>query len=299
MEEYEQTLKSNGQLGTAQTYYDARMSLKRYRSNLNYSDVTVSFLEQYERFMLSKGKSPSTIGIYLRNLRTITNVAITKKLISKDLYPFGSSRKGLYEIPTSRKNKRALDEESIKAILNFIPRSEHEARALAFWQFSFFCNGLNMCDIFNLKYANLQGDYLTLYRSKTIRTRKVQQPIEIYVTPVIRAIIEQYGNPNTGSNTYIFNVYEPGATNESNFLLRKLMIHAINDHMDAISKFLDIKIKATTIVARHSWATLLIHQGIPTAFVSLGLGHASLPSIWASSSKPDLFLMIFCCVAIT
>lgn len=276
MQEYELSLKSNGQVGTAQTYHDAVISLKKFRPKLNFVDVTVAFLTKYEQSMIAKGKSPSTIGIYLRNLRTIMNVARTNKIIPQDMYPFGAARKGLYEIPTSRKNKRALDEGMIKAILNFIPRTESEAKALAFWQFSFFCNGLNMCDIFNLKYSNLQGDCLSLYRSKTVRTRKVQQPIEIYITPVIRAIIDKYGNSDRKSDNYIFDVYKKGDTCERKFQLRKLMIRFINDHMEIIGNELGVKIKTTTYVARHSWATILIHKGVPTAFVSIGLGHASL-----------------------
>lgn len=67
-----------------------------------------------------------------------------------------------------------------------------------------------MCDIFNLKYSNsnLQGDCLSLYRSKTVRTRKVQQPIEIYITPIIRAIIDKYGDRDRKSDNYIFDVYK-------------------------------------------------------------------------------------------
>lgn len=43
-----------------------------------------------------------------------------------------------------------------------------------------------------------------------------------------------------------------------------------------IGKKLNLNIKLTTYVARHSWATLLMREGVPVSYISKGLGHSSL-----------------------
>jgi hypothetical protein len=74
-EDYIEKLKKEKRIGTASSYNDALKSLRTFVPKLTFKDVSVSFLEEYEQFMLNNGKSVTTIGIYLRSLRTIINIA--------------------------------------------------------------------------------------------------------------------------------------------------------------------------------------------------------------------------------
>lgn len=269
-------LHEEQRIGTARSYTTTMHSLMKYKAKLCFNDITVEFLRGYERYMLHSNKSLTTIGIHLRTLRAIVNEAIVNKIIPADMYPFGLERKKKYEIPTSRNIKKALDIKSLRAIIDYEPTSENEAKAKDFWLFSFYCNGLNMKDIFKLKYCDIQGDFLYVNRQKTMRTKKEAEQIEIYITKPIAAIINRWGNSDKSPTEYVFDIYKKDADTEQNYDLGNLFIHVINRHMVNIGKKLNLNIKLTTYVARHSWATLLMREGVPVSYISKGLGHSSL-----------------------
>lgn len=58
-------------------------------AHLSFNDITLDWLKSYERHMIKKGNSPSTVGMYLRGLRVAFNKAIKDGLVAPDQYPFG------------------------------------------------------------------------------------------------------------------------------------------------------------------------------------------------------------------
>src|SRR5690606_684857 len=87
-------------ISTAKSYETALNALMKFHNkpNLNLYDVTVSWLDQFEKYYVEDEKrSLTTVGIYTKTLRTIFNDAIEDKAISIDVYPFGSRK---YKIPT-------------------------------------------------------------------------------------------------------------------------------------------------------------------------------------------------------
>lgn len=65
-----------GRVSSAMYYHCSYVSLKKFRGNVRFQDVTVSFLHEYENWLKQKNISKTTIGMYLRPLRTIFNEAI-------------------------------------------------------------------------------------------------------------------------------------------------------------------------------------------------------------------------------
>ncbi len=268
-------LKEEGRIGTEKSYEAASKSLRQFMSKLNFTDITVPFLEAYERDMLKQGKSVTTIGIYLRSLRTIVNIARSEKVINEEQYPFGLKSRKKYEIPRANNIKKALDESALSKILTCECVNDDEAWARDMWLFSFYCNGMNMADIFHLKYRNIKGEFLYFVRQKTIRTKKVQEPIEIYLSEPIREIIEKWGTFDKSADNYVFGVFNNRMTAEEIYRIRLNTIRSINHYMKNIGERLKIEVPTTTYVARHSWATTLLRKGISTAYISKGFGHAS------------------------
>jgi hypothetical protein len=60
---------------------------------------------------ISTHASSNTVGIYLRQLRTVYNDAIGQGIVNRDLYPF--TQKG-FVIPLGRNEKKALTKEEVK-----------------------------------------------------------------------------------------------------------------------------------------------------------------------------------------
>ena len=81
-------LRGNDQVSTAGSYQTTINSMNLYKKNLQIRDVTPAFLHAYEKHLIKEGKSLSTVGIYMRNLRAILNEAIRENVISLDSYPF-------------------------------------------------------------------------------------------------------------------------------------------------------------------------------------------------------------------
>ena len=113
-EKYINELREEERIGTAVSYECAKGSIDRFKKDLKFADINLAFLKKYESWMLSNNKSRTTVGIYLRSLRTIFN----RQSIDKSLYPFGVG-KGKYSIPTGRNIKKALTLNEISKIFDY------------------------------------------------------------------------------------------------------------------------------------------------------------------------------------
>ena len=128
-------LREEGRIGTEKSYEAALKSLRQFMPKLNFADITVPFLESYERYMLKEDKSVTTVGIYLRSLRTIVNIARSDKVVSEEQYPFGLKSRKKYEIPRANNIKKALDEGALTKVLTCECQNDEEAWARDMWLF--------------------------------------------------------------------------------------------------------------------------------------------------------------------
>ncbi len=276
---YAKELRDSGRIGTAVSYECAQRSLSSFSPETRFSDITPSFLTRYEEWMISNGNSITTIGIYLRSLRTLFNNAISQKEILPALYPFRRSvhEKGKYQIPQSNNIKKALSIGDIEKIFNYQaePNSMTE-RAKDYWIFMYLCNGINVKDMSLLKYENIKNDVIEFVRAKTSRTKRKIEPIRVPLTEDLSNIITKWGNKNVNGSQYIFPILTSGLTPERERQLIQQLTHVLNCHMKTIVKDLGISGTATTYAARHSFATILKRNGVSTEFISEALGHSSL-----------------------
>jgi hypothetical protein len=94
--EYAIELRKEGRIGTAFSYECTKSSFDKFLPAATFIDITPKVLRDYELQMVQKGRSITTVGIYLRSLRSIFNIAIANGDLKKDYYPFGSIKKGKY-----------------------------------------------------------------------------------------------------------------------------------------------------------------------------------------------------------
>jgi integrase/recombinase XerD len=259
-------------IGTALAYKDSYNSIQQFKGNLLFAEVTVSVLHQYEQWMLKKGRSRTTIGIKLRNLRAVFNEAISQGLIKKEkCYPFGRRK---YQIPTSKKVKKAIDQEMIGRLYYYDPSSPLLQKAKAFWLFCYFGNGMNPKDVVYLKWKNIQGEYFVFTRAKTERTTRTDpRPITVYITEDMQAIMEKYGTTDKHPESYVFPVMRDDLNPLKQYERVPVFTKFINDGMKAICEELGIDKSITTIVSRHTFSTQLKRAGVSTEFIQEALGH--------------------------
>ena len=277
--EYIKDLEIQERIGTSEGYFSSLLSLLSFRKELRLEDITVRFLYEYERWMLNKECSLTTIGIYLRPLRAIINMRPNKKLFTEETYPFGKSK---YVIPTGVNIKKALEPWELKLLYDYRPETDHadiknELFARAMWFFGFFANGINTKDVAYLKYKNIDEEgFLVITREKTkFTTRSKPQTLIIPINEDMKLTIEEWGNPDISPDNYIFPVLTHGLSAHRRYELVQGFTSVINDWMKKIANNVGIKKKVRTMEYRHSMATVLKRSGVSTSFIQETLGHAN------------------------
>ena len=262
-----------GAVGNSITYSCSLRHLEKYAgTNIPFDLITVDWLKKYEKAMLNEGKSYTTISMYIRSIRALYNEAKVAGVIKEVQYPFG---KGKYEVPTGKGRKMALNLQQIKQIITYTDGAEATEHYRDLWFFSYLCNGININDMLKLKYANIDGDEIHFYRSKTLHTSKEKKEIEALLTSEMKQIIERWGNPDKSPNSYVF----PFLTGNETPLEQKKRIQDITRRINKHVKKIGVKLgipNISTYTARHSFASVLKRSGANIAYISDSLGHSDL-----------------------
>jgi integrase len=271
-EKHMQALNDEGRISTARSYQDSLTSMLSYKKNLKVSQITPDFLKGYEKWMTDNGRSLTTVGMYVRALRTIFNMAIENEVIDASKYPFKK-----YTIPAPQKISRTLKKEEIKQIINYTAKRDADAVALDYWVFSFISNGMNFKDIALLKYGNINGDFLEFRRAKTKRTTNNNSlPIMVPLDENLSYIIKKRGNKSIKKEDYIFPILKHGLTPQQEYDHIKTFVRNTNKRLTRVGIELGLSLKVTSYVARHCFATIQKNNNAPLAYISEALGHSNL-----------------------
>ncbi len=276
-------LEQHKQVGTASTYTLSRKSIiefserrkRRKFEKLTFYDITPEWLQGYEQYMTDvKGRSLTTVSMYLRVLRTLFNRAIDEKEIERDYYPFGKRK---YQTPATKNVKKALSKEQLKILFHAKPETPEQERAKAFWFFSYACNGMNIKDVALLRYKDIQDGQIKFYRAKTRLTSKGNlKPVTAYLNEFSNNVIEKYGNEDKTPDSLVFDILTDGLTAQQQQAKIKNFTRYINQHMKKLCKANGLPENISTYWARHSFATNAVRNGATMEFIQESLGHGSL-----------------------
>ena len=265
-------LNKEERIGTSLYYNDVLKSVIAFAGNsITFDMVSIDWLKRYEKFLLDKGCKRSTIGMYMRGIRTIMNEARKAGVIKETQYPFGKDK---YEIQLGEGRKKALTTQQISQIVHYFDGNQTTERYRDLWFFMYLCNGINVADLVKLKYCNIQDGEICFVRQKTERTAKNVKEIRALITPEMEAIIKKWGNKPSADN-FIFPYLVGIEDAHKRKIVTKDLTRRINKRMKVIGKALGIG-DVTTYVARHSYATVLKRGGVNVAYISESLGHSSL-----------------------
>lgn len=275
-----QTFEKLYHYGTASNYINSRNSIIDYikqKINKNpktllFSEITQSWLNRYEQFMIEeKGRSRTTVSMYLRSLRAVFNKARSEGEIDMELYPFGRRK---YQIPNPRGVKKALKHEQLSKLFNAEPQTPEQRKARDFFFFSYACNGMNMKDISLLRWENLKDDKLTFYRAKTINTSKGDlKEIVIYLNDYIRSIIDRYGDRDS---RFIFQIISENQSKKDQYDTIMNFTRFVNQHLKKLAIIEGLPAEISTYWARHSFVFNRLKSGASLEFVSELLNHSDL-----------------------
>lgn len=266
-------LKDNGQANTYLSYKGSLKKIEQFSGkHIPFHEITVNWLNRFERDLSAAGISYSSMGFYFRNLKCILNIARKDGIVKESQYPFG---KGKYEIPTGCGRKLALNLKEIQKIITYSDGTEKTEMFRDLWFFSYLCNGINFRDMLYLQYSNIVNGEICFIRAKTARSTKRSKVIHAVITPEMQTIIDKWGNPPTSPDILIF----PFATGTENPFEKVKLVREVvtecNQILYNISRKTGIP-HFTTYSARHSFATVLKRSGVNIAYISESLGHSNL-----------------------
>jgi integrase/recombinase XerD len=277
-------LKKLEQIKTAGLYTTAEESFKKFLfptepiQKLRQKSITLHFrkinkhwLEEYAKWMKEQGNSLATTSMYLRNLRTIFNEAISGKDVPVEIYPFKNpTNKDGYEIRSGSNIKKALTNQNLKDLKFYNTTDPLLIKARDFWFFVFSAYGMNMRDICQLKRSDIHEDgFIRYFRQKTYNTTTDPEQIEVPITNHMQYVIDHYG---TGKD-YVFEVLDPKMNIEEKINACDRFLTFVNDAMQRLAKLCKIDSNCSSYVARHSFTTKLAREGTSMIFLQQALGH--------------------------
>jgi len=281
--EYIRQLASDGKINTRDNYAQSLKSIttfaKEYQGSeiphLPFEIITVDFLKKYEKWMLGNNNSRTTVGIYLRPLRAIFNIAIESKEISEELYPFGKRK---YQIPGGNKVKKSLDKDVLSTLYYYpVEEGGHKEKARDFFFLSYQCNGMNVADICRLKNKDIDGNILNFLRKKTLSTSKENsKPIIVALTDDAMRIIEKYRNKDRLPDKYVFSVLLSEMSEVEKARSIKSFTRYINQHIKELAMQAGVTTKLSTNWGRHSFTTNAIRGGAKMEYIQDSLGHQNM-----------------------
>jgi integrase/recombinase XerD len=236
---------------------------------LPFVDITPRWLNKFEKALQKEKKSKSTIGIYMRNIRVLFNLAIKKHGVKAE-YPFNE-----YSPKSASGRKMALTAHQISLINNYQTKDPREQFYRDMFMFSFLGNGLNLSDIARLKYSNIEGGSIYFVREKT-KNKDEQTELAVPITKQMQNIIAEYGTKAIGHDAYIFPVLTEGGDDQRHYAEIKQFTKMVNKHLRVIAKAVDITEKISSYTARHSWATISKNSGASTEYIKEALGHSNV-----------------------
>lgn len=242
---------SNRRESTKENLFTTITVLQEFRPGLDFKDITYTFLKDFEVYLREKGNGINTVAKHLRQLRTLVNEAINQGYIHADAYPF---RK--FKIKQEKGRHEFLTPDELKKLENL---EVHDLKLRHVLDAFLFCCyvGLRFSDFCQLTPSNfIRVNGKRWLHFKSIKTGiELRLPLHLLFEGKALAILDRY---------CITEFASLGGNSE------------VNKVLSVITSMARIKKHVTYHTARHTCATLLIHQGVPITTVQKLLGHTSV-----------------------
>lgn len=236
---------------TKENLYTTITVLQEFRPGLDFKDITYSFLKDFEVYLREKGNGVNTVAKHLRQLRTLINEAINQGYIHSDAYPF---RK--FKIKQEKGRHEFLTPDELRKLENLEISDKKLRHVLDAFLFCCYV-GLRFSDFCQLKQSNfIRVNGKKWLHFKSVKTGiELRLPLHLLFEGKALSILDRYNIAEFASL---------GSNSE------------VNKALSVIAGMARIKKHVTYHCARHTCATLLIHQGVPITTVQKLLGHTSV-----------------------
>lgn len=239
---------------------------KKTTASLSMQEIfTPERLKEYEDWLAGQQSSPNTISTYMRTLQAVYNRWMSpgiegyNPVLFKDVYTKVESR-----------TKRALTAEQMEQLRNtdFSVLTLRQQQVLTYFLLMFMLRGMPFIDLAHLRKSDLRNRRITYRRHKTGKLMVVDVP------PDAMRLLQKYRDKT--DSEYLFPLLHGGLFMEEHHHRYQETLRHFNRELARLMKQLLPGVSVSSYTARHTWATLAYHSGVPVGLISQSLGHSSI-----------------------
>lgn len=239
---------------------------KNITASLSMQEIfTPERLKEYEDWLAGQQSSPNTISTYMRTLQAVYNRWMSpgiegyNPVLFKDVYTKVESR-----------TKRALTAEQMEQLRNtdFSVLTLRQQQVLTYFLLMFMLRGMPFIDLAHLRKSDLRNSRITYRRHKTGKLMVVDVP------PDAMRLLQKYRDKT--DSEYLFPLLHGGLFMEEHHHRYQETLRHFNRELARLMKQLLPGVSVSSYTARHTWATLAYHSGVPVGLISQSLGHSSI-----------------------
>lgn len=239
---------------------------KNATASLSMQEIfTPERLKEYEDWLAGQQSSPNTISTYMRTLQAVYNRWMSpgiegyNPVLFKDVYTKVESR-----------TKRALTAEQMEQLRNtdFSVLTLRQQQVLTYFLLMFMLRGMPFIDLAHLRKSDLRNRRITYRRHKTGKLMVVDVP------PDAMRLLQKYRDKT--DSEYLFPLLHGGLFMEEHHHRYQETLRHFNRELARLMRQLLPGVSVSSYTARHTWATLAYHSGVPVGLISQSLGHSSI-----------------------
>lgn len=240
---------------TIRVYMTTYNVLKAFKPKLRLSDINLSLIEGFDEYMrVTNGNADGGRYPKHKNLKTVLLDMQKHDIPVKNPYP-------LFKMPQPNVKEVYLDKEELDAFRKMyvqLPEGTTLFKSLEMYLFSCYC-GLRISDVVTLKWSEVDLENGLIVKTQVKTKEEVKAPIFEYT----RALLLKKSNSGKllGTDGYVFG---------------DSCIQVINRRLKELAEMAGVDKHITFHLARHTFATLLVMDGVSIYKIQKFLGHKSV-----------------------
>ncbi|PKH49505.1 hypothetical protein CXF68_01845 [Tenacibaculum sp. Bg11-29] len=267
--------------GNAESYITALNQLKKFKSQIDISEVDYNLLTEFKNQKLKLGNKKNTVAAYMRALRAIYNECTRRHKIKPEHNPFEGVFSGI-SVKKNRTKKRNLSAESIKLLESFegnLVKGQQLAIDLFLLQFYF--GGQDLTDIYHLEKKQLSKNGRVYFTRGKLDEGGYEFDLKIFnkTNILLNKFISRDNFLIPGRKDYTgYKNYRSRVNNNLDKTQKRY-----NEHIQLIEsltgkeyhklELLPLGGKITTKVARHTFSTIANRKYIEPDLLRALMGH--------------------------
>lgn len=217
---------------------------------LSFQEIDERFLKKLMIYLKAKHSLVETsVMNVLVLIRLLYNRAIKQKIVSRELYPFGSDKIRI-KFPETNKVGLNIDEiKRLESVRNLTPTEVHTRNV---WLYSFNFAGMRVTDVLFTKWSQIYDDRLHY------RMHKNSKLLSLKIPNKVKDILNQYIADKRFEDDFVFPEMKKANLDDPKDIYnkRKTATKKFNDNLKSICKKAKINKKVTMHIARHSFGNI-------------------------------------------